>query len=100
MSAKCDENAVVDLEMVPKAVQAEAEVRKEMPSERDAEMLAREVFVATLAQHGDPAKRPTVERAWKLACAAVEVYLKHRGEVKGLYDLQFQRNIRKKVILT
>jgi hypothetical protein len=100
MSAKCDESAVVEISQVSKAVQAEQEVRKEMPSSRDVEMLAREVFVAVLAQSGDPAKRPTVEKAWSLAKVAAEVYLQKNKEVSGLHELEKQRRIRRKLILS
>lgn len=100
MSALFDKDAVVDVEMVQKANEAEKIVSKEMPNVRDAELLAREVFSQLAAQSGDPADRRNVEKAWVITKGIVEVYLTHSSEIKALHELHKQRKIRVKLLLS
>jgi hypothetical protein len=77
----------------------EQQVEKEIPSEREAQTLAREVFLTLLARSGGLADRRNVEEAWRQTKIVVQVYLEHAGEIRPLHTRNKQQKIRARLLL-
>ena len=88
-----------DVKGASEAVKVELEVGKEMPSRRDAELFARELFLVFAGQLGPTADRRNVEQAWIYAEQATEVYLAKITRISGIHDREKQQRIRRKLIL-
>jgi hypothetical protein len=94
------ESQIIDPVRLQKELEIEKQVARELPVARDAELLAREVFVGLVVRSGDPADRRNVEAAWRASKTAVEVYLAKAGEIQALHDLHKQRKIRARTMLS